>query len=157
MKRNRSERLALTRNICGTSNQTNESLSGSFRPKAGKIWSAAVAKTTPERKGTHEEWNGINSDRKSRDYSNRTNESPSRLLRSKADKTWSAAVGKTSPDSSMTVKSGKGVMKLDKPLKSAKAHKEMQRDAKRQKGTYIPEAEGTCTERNGHYRGSPTA
>ena len=48
--------------------------------------------------------------------------------------------------SSMTVKSGKGVMKLNKPLKSSKAHKEMQRDA----------TEREDAERNEHNTGSTT-
>jgi len=102
----RSERLALTRNICGTSN--------------------------------------------------RTNESPSRLFRSKADETWSAAVEKTSPDSSIIVKSGKGVRKLNKPLKTSKICKETHRHAKRRKEMKNNGTEREGTERTGHHRGSAT-
>ncbi len=50
--------------------------------------------------------------------------------------------------SSMTVKSGKGVMKLNKPLKMSK---DMQRDAKRRKDTKNDVTEREGTERSGHH------
>ena len=70
---------------------------------------------------------------------------PIQIVSIQSGQTWSAAVEKTSPDSSMIVKGGKGVRKLNKPLKTSKICKETQSDAKRRK----------TTERNGKVQREP--
>ena len=55
----RSERLALTRNICGTSKRTNESPSILFRSKTDKTWSAAVGKTSPDSSMIVKSWKRV--------------------------------------------------------------------------------------------------